>query len=470
MTDTHTLEDLDLTRIHLLGIGGAGQNALADLLVDMGYSLSGSDLKLSATTEALARRGVTVYEGQRAENLNNVTVVVTTAAANENNPEIQEARRKGLPVLQNAEMVGLLLNQKRLLSVAGTHGKTTTTGLVAFLLEKAGLDPTFYIGGVSTDLGVAGKAGKGEYAALESDEYARRFLNYRPEAAVITNVEPDHLDYYGTWEALQAAFATFAGNIRPGGQLYICADDAGAVALKETAQTGAEIFTYGLGPADWQATEVQPNAKGGHDFSLKFRGDVLGTVELGLAGVHNVRNATGALAMVLTAAPQVTPEIFIKLAGQYRGTARRFELKGEAEGVTVIDDYAHHPTEIRATLAAARARFGPRRLVALFQPHTYTRTKALVDEFAGAFDEADLVALMEIFPARETDTLGVSTGDILDRMGHGGKLAEPLTHANAASTLNALMREGDVLLTLGAGDVWKVGEQVLKARAGKQGL
>jgi UDP-N-acetylmuramate--alanine ligase len=470
MTDRHKLENLDLTRIHLLGIGGAGQNALADLLVDMGYTLSGSDLKLSATTEALARRGVTVYQGQQAENLNNVTVVVTTAAATESNPEIREARRKGLPVLQNAEMVGLLFNRKRLLAVAGTHGKTTTTGLVAFLLEKAGLDPTFYIGGVSTDLGVAGKAGKGAYAALESDEYARRFLNYLPEAAVITNVEPDHLDYYGTWEALQAAFATFAGNIRPDGQLYLCADDAGAAALKGTVQTGAAIFTYGLGPADWQATSLQPNAKGGHNFTLSFRGRVIGTVELALAGVHNVRNATGALAMVLTAAPQVAPEIFLKLAGQYRGTVRRFELKGEAGGVTVIDDYAHHPTEIRATLAAARARFGARRLVALFQPHTYTRTKALMGEFAGAFDEADLVALMEIFPARETHTLGVSTRDILDRMGHGGKLPDPLTHAGAATTLNALLREGDVLLTLGAGDVWKVGEQVLQARAGKQEL
>lgn len=461
---------MDLARIHLLGIGGAGQNALADLLVDMGYTLSGSDLKLSATTEALARRGVTIYQGQQAENLNNATVVVTTAAASESNPEIQEARRKGLPVLQNAEMVGLLLNPKRLLAVAGTHGKTTTTGLIAFLLEKAGLDPTFYIGGVSTDLGVAGKAGKGAYAALESDEYARRFLNYRPEAAVITNVEPDHLDYYGTWEALQAAFAAFAGNIRPGGKLYLCADDAGAAGLKNTVKTEAEIYTYGLGPADWQATEVRPNARGGHDFKLNFRGETLGKVALGLAGVHNVRNATGALAMVITAAPQVASETFLKLAGEYRGTARRFELKGEAGGITVIDDYAHHPTEIRATLAAARARFGNRRLVALFQPHTYTRTKALRDEFAGAFEEADLVALMEIFPARETDTLGVSTSDILARMAHGSKLAEPLTHANAAPTLNALLKGGDVLLTLGAGDVWKVGDQILAMRAGKQGL
>jgi UDP-N-acetylmuramate--alanine ligase len=459
------LEDLNLDLIHLLGIGGAGQNALADLLLDLGYTLSGSDLKLSSTTEALAKRGVTIYQGQQAENLGNATVVVTTAAAGEDNPEIQEARRKNLPVLQNAEMVGLLLNPKRLLAVAGTHGKTTTTGLVAFLLEKAGLDPTFYIGGVSTDLGVAGKAGKGDYAALESDEYARRFLNYRPETAIITNVEPDHLDYYGTWAALKDAFAEFARNIRPGGKLYLCADDAGAAAM-QTIVTGAEIFTYGLGQADWQAADLRPNAKGGHDFKLSFRGETLGTVELGLAGVHNVRNATGALAMVITAAPQVEAEIFLGLAGQYRGTARRFELKGEAGGITVIDDYAHHPTEIRATLAAARARFGNRRLVALFQPHTYTRTKALRDEFAAAFDDADLVALMEIFPARETDTLGVSTSDILDRMRHPGKLAGPLTHDNAAATLNAALREGDVLLTLGAGDVWKVGEQTLAQRQG----
>jgi UDP-N-acetylmuramate--alanine ligase len=428
----------------------------------MGYTVSGSDLKLSGTTEALARRGIEIYQGQRAENLKQATLVVTTAAAGADNPELQEAARRGLPVLQNAEMVGLLLNPKRLLAVAGTHGKTTTTGLVAFLLERAALEPTFYIGGVSTDLGVAGKAGKGEFAALEADEYARRFLNYRPEAAVITNVEPDHMDYYGTWEALQAAFAAFAGKVRPGGKLYLCADDQGAASMQRTVTTEAEIFSYGLDPqADWQSSQLSPNAKGGHDFNLSFRGKDVGKVSLGLAGVHNVRNATGALAMVLTAAPQVDPALFLALAGQYQGTARRFELKGELMGITVIDDYAHHPTEIKATLAAARARFGQRRLVALFQPHTYTRTKALMDDFARSFAEADVVGLMEIFPARETDTLGVSTADILGRMEHSGKLSSPLNHVQAVQNLGQILQPGDVLLTLGAGDVWKVGEQLL---------
>lgn len=464
------MEDLNLGRIHLLGIGGAGQNALADLLLDMGYTVSGSDLKLSATTEALARRGVEIYQGQRAENLDKVTLVVTTAAAGADNSELLEAGRRGLPVLQNAEMVGLLLNPKRLLAVAGTHGKTTTTGMVAFLLERAGLEPAFYIGGVSTDLGVAGKAGKGEYAALEADEYARRFLNYRPEAAVITNVEPDHLDYYGTWEVLQAAFAAFAANIRPGGKLYLCADDAVAASMQGVA-TEAEIFSYGLdSKADWKASELSVNAQGGHNFQLSFRGKFLGKVSLGLAGVHNVLNATGAMAMVITAAPQVDPARFLELAGQYRGTARRFELIGQVAGITIIDDYAHHPTEIKATLAAARARFGKRRLVALFQPHTYTRTKALLDDFTRSFDEADVVALMEIFPAREIDTLGVSTSDILGRMQHPGKLAEPLDHVQAAASLSQVLREGDVLLTLGAGDVWKVGEQILNQMRARESL
>ncbi len=422
-------------------------------------------MKLSATTLELQKRGVTIYEGHRAENLNNATVVITTAAAEASNPELQEADRRGLKVWQNAEVVGWLLNQKHLLAVAGTHGKTTTTGLVAFLLSQTGQDPTFYIGGVSRDLGVAGRAGKGQLAVVEADEYARRFLNYRPQAAVITNLEADHLDYYGSMEALEAAFAEFAANLPTGGTLYLCGDDRGALSLIEKVRRGVKVFTYGLSDqADWTASDLKTNRQGGFQFRLDRQGQSLGTVSLQLAGVHNVRNALGALAMVIEAVPGIAPQRFFDLAGQYRGASRRFELKGEARGLTVIDDYAHHPTEIKATLAAAKARYPQSRLVALFQPHTYTRTKALLDEFAGSFEEADRVALLEIFPARETDTLGISSASVIEKMQHGGKLAEPLTHANAAQVLGQILETGDVLLTLGAGDVWKVGEQILAQR------
>ncbi len=428
----------------------------------MGYRLTGSDLKLSATTAALAQRGVTVYEGQQAAHLNNASLVVTTAAAGEDNPELLEARRLGLIVLQNAEMAGAILNRQRLLAVAGTHGKTTTTGLAAFLLDRAGLDPTFYIGGVSTDLATAGRAGGGQYAVVEADEYARRFLHYRPEAAVVTNIEADHLDYYGTFEALKAAFVQFASNLRSEGRLYACADDLQAVKLARQVRSDVQSSLYGLSEqAAWRVVDPYPNELGGYTFQLQRRGEFTGEVRLALPGLHNVLNACGALAMVIEAVPQIDPQRFCELAAAYHGTARRFELKGEACGVTVVDDYAHHPTEIKATLAAARARYGPRRLVALFQPHTYSRTRALLDEFASAFEIADIVALMDIFAAREQATLGVSTADIITRMQHSGVLGRPLLHRDAAAGLLEILQPGDVLLTLGAGDVWKVGEQVL---------
>ncbi len=463
------LEKLNMGQVHLVGIGGAGQHPLAEILLDMGYRLSGSDLKLSATTEALVGRGVRIYEGHRAENLAGATLVVATAAASATNPELVEAARLGLTVLTNAQMVGRLFNEQHsLLAVAGTHGKTTTTGLVAYLLQSVGFEPSYYIGGVPRDLGSAGHAGPlGNIAVVEADEYARRFLNYKPYSALVTNIEADHLDYYGTFEALQEAFGAFAANIKAHSEagLLVCADDAGAAALGRQVQGNAAfpVYTYGLeGSADWRATNLEMNAKGGYDFDFSFRGKTLGRVEPGLPGLHNVRNATGALALAIRGgASLLKAQELCAAVGEYQGVARRFEVKGEADGITVVDDYAHHPTEIKATLAAARARYGSRRLVALFQPHTYSRTKALLDEFAGSFKEADLVALLEIFPSRETDTLGVSSQDVLDRIKEPSKLAQPLSGAEAAARLTDILRPGDVLLTLGAGDVWKIGEEFL---------
>jgi UDP-N-acetylmuramate--alanine ligase len=456
-----SVAELDLSRLHLLGIGGAGQNALADILLDMGYTLTGSDLKLSDTTNALAQRGVTIYEGHRAENLGDATLVVTTAAANATNVEIAEAMRRNIPVISNAEMTGKIMNQhSTLLAVAGTHGKTTTTGLVAYLLKELGLDPTWYIGGVPSNLGKAGHAGSGAYAVVEADEYARRFLNYEPTHALITNIEADHLDYYGSMDALLTAFGQFATSPRIQAVL-ICNDDP---LLSQFV--GEKLVRYGLGEnSAFRALKPTPNAKGGMTFGIAHNGKFAGVeAALKLPGLHNVRNAIGAIGLVhLATEGKFGFRRLCQIAGEYTGTARRFELKGETNGVTVVDDYAHHPTEIRATLAAARARWGShRRLIALFQPHTYTRTKALLADFADAFDEADVVGIMEIFAARETDTLGVSSRDILGKMQHAGKLSDPLTHANAATILSDILQDGDVLLTLGAGDVWKVGEELLE--------
>lgn len=468
------LEELNLSRVHLVGVGGAGMNALADVLLDLGHHVSGSDLKLSATTEALANRGATIFEDHRAGNLNGATLVVKTAAARDDNPELVAAKTHNIPVLPLAQMVGALANSKHCLAIAGTHGKTTTTSLVTWLLVGAKLDPTFFIGGVSRDLGVAGRAGKGEFAVVEADEYARRFLELRPDVAIITNVEPDHLDYYGSFEAIIEAFEQYAWNVRPAGTLLAPLpketdegmDKFGTDLLEAGYLEERNYETYALveepsGMATFEAVLKGVNSQGGHAFELYKDGELLSPVSLSLPGLHNVLNATAALAMCHIVVPEVDIRRFAKLASEFKGAQRRFEVRGEAQGVTVVDDYAHHPTEIKATLAAAKARFPGRRIIALFQPHTYSRTKAHLDEFAQSFGDADLVAIMEIFPARETDTLGISSADLLNKVTYPEKLSPALTHQNAAEELLKVLKPGDVLLTLGAGDVWKVGEAVL---------
>ena len=469
------LEKLDMSRVHLVGIGGAAMNALTDVLLDLGYSLGGSDLKLSATTSALQVRGVTIFEGHQAANVNGATLVIRTVAAQDDNVELVEARRQGIPVLAVAEIVGKLANAYRLLAVAGTHGKTTTTALVSWLLVGVGLDPTFFIGGVSQDLGVAGRAGKGEFAIVEADEYARRFLELKPEFAIITNVEPDHLDYYGTFEAIIEAFGNYAWNVRLGGTLLIplpTDDDEGLNKLgaslleagyleERNYETYALVEEEASGTATFEAIVKRPNPQGGHDFELYENGELLSRVSLQVPGLHNVMNATAALAICHLAAPHIEMARFAELASQFKGAERRFQLKGEAAGVTIIDDYAHHPTELKATLAAARLRFPERRLVVLFQPHTYSRTKAHLDGFAQSFGAANLVALMEIFAARESDTLGVSSAALLAKISQPEKLPQVLNHQNAAQELLKWLRPGDVLLTLGAGDVWKIGDEII---------
>jgi UDP-N-acetylmuramate--alanine ligase len=454
------LNGLDMGLVHLLGISGAGQYALAEMLLDAGIKLSGSDLSLSETAKSLEQRGVQLFEGHRPENVANATIVVKTAASPEDNPELVEADRRGLKILTNAEMVALLVNSRRCLAIAGTHGKTTTTNLVASLLSKAGLNPTYFIGGVSRDLGRSGGLGEGEFSVVEADEYARRFLEYRPDTAIVTGIEADHLDYYGDFDTLTKAYSEFVSRAR---RLFFCADQLQARELGEKLRQERQggVFFYGLdGMADWRATNIEPNALGGHDFSLWQSQRMLARVTLSLPGLHNVQNAVGALAVCITVAPWIEPKVFCGLASEIIGTSRRFEVKGETfvEGVTVVDDYAHHPSEIKATLAAARARYSGRRLVALFQPHTYSRTKALLDEFAESFWEADRVALMEIFPSRETDTLGVASADIVSRMKHPGKLEKVLNHQTARAELKRILQPGDVFMTLGAGDVWKVAE------------
>jgi UDP-N-acetylmuramate--alanine ligase len=454
--------------VHLVGIGGAAQSALADVLLDLGYMVSGSDLKLSAVTEKLARRGAIVHEGHSAENLNNAGLVVTTVAAKADNIELMAAQQRGIAVLTVAEVVGPICNTRKCLAIAGTHGKTTTTNMVAAMLKGVGLDPMYFIGGVSQDLGRMGYAGKGEFAVIEADEYAGRFLHLTPDAAIITNIEHDHPDIYPDISLLIDAFKTFVDQCRAGAYILLCEDDRNASKLAHTLLDKSVFLphlraTYGLSKsATWQALNVEVNNRGGHDFEVNLLSGV--KVSLALPGLHNVRNALGALALCRMVASDISSQAFADVLSNLKGTSRRFEVKGEVNGILVVDDYAHHPTEVAVNLVAARTRYPDRRIVAVFQPHTYSRTQALLDEFAQAFKDADVVALLEIFAARETNVYNVSSADILAKMRHKGKINEVLTLSNAAKALESVLQPGDVLITFGAGDVWKVGEQVLEQR------
>ena len=450
--------------IHLIGIGGAGLSAIATVLLESGHAVSGSDEQATALTERLQEAGARVHIGHREENIAAAEMVLPSSAIPESNPELQAARAQGITVLKRQELLGMLMAGRVGCAVAGTHGKTTTTALLATCLLRAGLNPTFIVGGVIRDLGINARHGGGDPFVVEADEYERMFLGLLPKVAIITNVDYDHPDCYWTMAEMEAAFCEFAMLVPPEGRLIVNQDDASARELGAQAkEAGIPVVTYALRrEADWWAEEIQPGADGGCDFTLHRPGsqpDLRAYV--GLPGEHNLSNALA----VLAAADffGVTAADLLPTLQQFNGVERRFELKGEVSGVTVVDDYAHHPTEIRATLSAARTRFQQRPLWALFQPHTFSRTRALLAQFAASFDHADHVALMDIFPSREVDDGTVSSADILELMEHDNAHLVG-AHEEAAHALNARLQPGDVLITLGAGDGFKVGERVLELR------
>ena len=453
--------------MHFVGIGGAGLSAIARVLMEQGAAVSGSDLVLSPVAEALARDGAQVYVGHKAEQVEGADLVVVSSAVPEENVEVQAAREAGIQVVHRDWILGKLMEDRVGVAVAGTHGKTTTTAMIATILWKAGLDPTFIVGGVVLGLGTNARAGRGPHFVVEADEYDRTFLGLRPRVAVVTNVEHDHPDCYPTFARFRGAFAQFIDLLPPDGLLVNCLDDRVAKELgaARTAQ-GEPVASYGLREgAMWTARDLTPNPSGGSDFVVVRAGQALGEVRLRVPGRHNVLNALAALAVSdHLGVPFPTARSALE---DFRGVARRFELKGEADGVTVVDDYAHHPTEIRATLAAARQRFPGRTLWAVWQPHTYSRTKTLLPEFAQAFDQADHVLVLPIYAARERDTLGISSGDVVAAMDHpDARLVG--SREEAVAVLGTEVAPGDVVLTLGAGDGDKVGEWLLVAlRSGK---
>lgn len=445
-------------KVHFIGIGGAGMSALAHILLAQGAAVSGSDLAESAATHRLRALGARIYTGHRASNLESEApdLVVVSSAVPAVNPEVAAARAREIPIVARGEMLARLMNPRVGIAVAGTHGKTTTTSMIALALERAGLDPTVAIGGDLADIGGNAKLGRGPHFVAEADESDRSFLHLRPHIAVVTNIEADHLENYGSTEAIVDAFRDFVAQVPAGGLAVLCRDDRNAMSL---APPPCPWVTYGLsGPADYTVQDVRLDGMGSRAVVVE-RGTVLGELELAVPGVHNILNALAAIAVGRHIGIGFA-ELAKALAG-FHGAKRRFEVLGEERGILVVDDYAHHPTEIRATLAAAR-QLG-RRVVAVFQPHRYTRTRFLGDELAHSFADADCLVLTDIYAAAERPIPGVTIDRVFaaTREAAGDKVSLVRDKEAIPGYLLATTRPGDLVITLGAGDVRRAGEQFL---------
>jgi UDP-N-acetylmuramate--alanine ligase len=457
-------------RVHFVGIGGVGLSAIATVLVERGYQVSGSDLHPSANTRRLQRMGARVYVGHAAEHVGRAQAVIVSSAIPSDNVELVAARSRSLPVLKRDQVFSQLTADHTCIAVAGTHGKTTTAAMMAWMLLQAGCDPSFIVGGTMMGLRTNARAGKGSCFVVEADEYDCAFLGLAPALAVVTHLEPDHPDCFPDLEAMTIAFRAFLHRVEPYGTIIGCADAPNLRTLLKEFRGGTRghrVRTYGLENGwDWVGRELQANGQGGMDFVAWHGPKRLGRVQLSVPGVHNVRNALATLAAGWELG--VSFDCARGALATFQGTERRFEVKGNVGEVSVIDDYAHHPTQIRATLAAARRHYGTRELWAVFQPHTYSRTRALLDEFANSFEDADHVVVTGIYAARESDDLGISGADIVARMVHRDvRYIADLD--DAAAHLVSRLRAGDVLITLGAGDGCRVGETILAVRGGHEG-
>jgi len=458
-----------MQRVHIIGIGGSGLSAIAVVLLEKGWNVSGSDRQSSIMTRLLQEKGAQINIGHAPGNVQDADFVLRSSAVHDNNVEVQAAEKAGIPVLNRKEFLPLLLSGKECIAVSGTHGKTTTTAMLAWMLVYLGFDPTYVIGGTSSNLGGNAHAGQGSYFVIEADEYDHMFLGLTPWIAVVTNVEHDHPDCYPTPEDFRLAFIEFIRQIVPGGILIVCSDNPGSYSLLSALDGNLPVGrTYGLedSKSDYQAVNLAVNATGSYsfDFLIKSSG-LFQSVNLQVPGVHNVLNALAVLAV----ADRLSIPILDVAAAlkEFKGVNRRFEVIGEKSGITIIDDYAHHPTEIRATLAAAKLKYSDRRLWAVWQPHTYSRTQFLIHGFIQAFDLADRVLVIEIYASREAmPANGFSSCQVVEQMkearkgdeksvGYAGDLDQ------AAELLMAELRYGDVVLMLSAGDADKLSLQLL---------
>jgi len=452
-----------LEHVHLIGIGGSGLSAIARVLLERGYKVSGSDRQLSSVTSSLAQSGATIFQGHDPHHISGADLVVRSSAISDDNSEVVAAMKEGIPVMKRSEFLGEIIQDHFCIAVAGTHGKTTTTAMIAWMLSNAGRAPSYILGGTSTNLGTNAHAGEGEEFVIEADEYDHMFLGLRPDIAVITNIEHDHPDCFPTARDYRDAFFQFALQIKEGGLLVICADDPGAALLveeirnmKSLSQT-LRVKTYSLSDLKINGSET-----GGQAFLYKKQRMILQ-----VPGFHNLQNSLAALLV----AEEIGLSLEVGTASlvRFQGTSRRFEMMGEAAGVIVINDYAHHPTEIKATLVTARQRFHEHRIWALWQPHTYSRTRQLSGEFSEAFEDADFVVVTDVFAAREPKPAdGFTAQVIVNRMVTSGKphgASGEVYYIPELDRVTPFLLErlvpGDVLVILSAGDADKIGKNVL---------
>jgi UDP-N-acetylmuramate--alanine ligase len=448
-----------IQKLHFVGIGGIGMSGIAELLLNLGYQVSGSDLKRSQVTDRLAALGGKIYIGHQASNVEGANVVVISSAVRPDNVEVIQAKQLQIPVIPRAEMLAELMRLKYGVAIAGAHGKTTTTSMIATVLVNGGFDPTVVIGGRLNAFGSNAKLGKGDFLVAEADESDGSFLKLTPAIAVITNIDREHLDHYADLAEIQSAFIAFANKVPFYGAAVLCLDDPNVQAIIPRIER--RIVTYGTSSqADLVASHIEY-----HDFGaacqVRYKGNSLGRLHLQIPGKHGVLNS---LAAVATAIELDIP--FEKIASalaSFQNADRRFQIKGNKKGILVVDDYGHHPTEIVATLSAARNACD-RRIVAVFQPHRYTRTQALADDFARAFNHADVLLVLPIYAASEEPIPGVTAEMLVDQMKKFGHrdVRYAANFSAIRQILKDALRDGDLLLTLGAGDVWKVGEEFLK--------
>jgi UDP-N-acetylmuramate--alanine ligase len=443
----------DIKNIHFVGIGGIGMSGIAEVLRHAGFTVSGCDQKRSAATDLLQSRGIEVHIGHDPAHVQNTDLVVVTAAVKGRSEEVERARTSGIRIMERAEMLGAIVNRKRAVGISGTHGKTTTSAMTAMILEEAGLDPTILVGGMLRNFGTNARTGEGELLVVEADEYARTFHHLHPEIAVVTNIEADHLEYYGSFENIIEAFHTFVRGVKR--TLIGCVDDpVVAQVLNAAAERPLSIIGYGLGEhASLRAINLQFSANGS---SFEIPG--FGFYKLFIPGEHNVRNALAAIAVARELG--IPQETISAALAKFLGVDRRFQILGDYHGAVIVDDYAHHPTEVRATLEAARGGYPTRRIVALFQPHLYSRTKDFAREFAEALKVADVAIVAPIYAAREEPVAGVSARMISDAIPG----IEFLDRGNAqiVNEMRRRLKPNDVFIVMGAGDVHEIAENLVR--------